>query len=317
MTALPAWDLACFSYLAHAQILHVARYPAADRGAPVDRSRTSLAGDGPITATVASSLGLRTVLVSNAVGDDLTGQAVTAQLHASRVEAPLCGRRPAATPHLTVITDALGTRTWFADLAHVHDSLHHADKSPLARARLAYIDCYTVIAPLAARAIDTAATANVPLLLNLGNDPIHPAVADAALRATVLAVQTGLPEDQIDQADPLARDTLERLRPQAAIVTLGAHGAIALTRGRGTRLHVPARQVRVTDTHGAGAAFSAALAAAYLDGHDQAAALDRACAAGTAHCTTSSATVPASTAPTACAAVTLPREEVPLCSPTT
>ncbi|MFE0680642.1 carbohydrate kinase family protein [Streptomyces sp. NPDC058961] len=303
------WDLACFSYLAHAQILHVPRYPAADHGTLVERSRTGLAADGPITACTAAALGLRTTLVANQVGDDPAGVSVTNQLRAAGVEVQASRHRPAVTPHLTVITDTFGTRSWFAELAQVHDSLHYADMSPLGRARLAYIDAYTVIASSAARAIDTAASRDVPVLLNLGNDPIHPSIAKAVGRARIVAVQTGLPENQADDADAVARDILDRLRPEAAIVTLGALGAIALG-GDGDRHQVHARAVRVADTHGAGAAFSAGLAAAHLDGQDLKSMLARACAAGTAHCTSPQTTSQHSVTPR-------PRNEVPLCSPTT
>ncbi|MFB7645737.1 PfkB family carbohydrate kinase [Streptomyces sp. NPDC056084] len=304
------WDLACFSYLAHAQILHVPRYPAADHGTIVDRSRTGLAADGPITACTGAALGLRTTLVANQVADDPTGTAVADHLRAAQVEVQASSRRrPLVTPHLTVITDTFGTRSWFAELAQVHDSLHYADMTPLGRARLAYIDAYTVIASSAARAIGTAASRDVPVVLNLGNDPIHPAVAEAAGRARLVAVQTGLPEDRADDADAVARDILERLAPEAAIVTLGALGAIALG-GDGDRHQVHARAARVADTHGAGAAFSAGLAAAHLDGQDLKGMLARACAAGTAHCTSPQTTSQHSVTPR-------PRNEVPLCSPTT
>ncbi|GGY13543.1 carbohydrate kinase family protein [Streptomyces xanthochromogenes] len=283
MSPIARWDLACFSYLAHAQILHVSRYPSADHGATVDRVRVSLAGDGPIAACTAAAQGLRTTLVANQVGDDLPGMSAATMLRTAGVGVQVTRRRPAVTPSLTVITDGLGTRTWFADLAHVEDSLYYADMSPLARARLAYIDAYTVIATSAARAISTAAQAHVPVLLNLGNDPIHPDIAEAARRAHLVAVQTGLPEAQAHQADALARSIADQLRPAVAVVTLGSLGAVAQTK-TGEPHRISAHPARIVDTHGAGAAFSAGFAAAHLDGADLTTTLRAACTAGTDHC---------------------------------
>ncbi|MEU1311019.1 carbohydrate kinase family protein [Streptomyces cinnamoneus] len=280
----PAWDLACFSYLAHAQVLQVERYPQADHGTEVDSRWVSLAADGPITALTASALGLRTALVANGVGHDPAGETVRHQLAAARVHHAAPDQGAAArTPNMTVITDRAGTRTWFADLTHAYASLHRADTRPLAHARLAYVDCYQVLADDAATAIKSAATARVPLLLNLGNDPLHPAIEHAARGAALYAVQTGLPEQHHDRADATALELMERLNPYAVVITLGARGAWARTR---TECHrVPTRQITVANTHGAGAAFSAGLAAAYLDGCDLPTSLHRACAIGTDHCT--------------------------------
>ncbi|WP_055612217.1 carbohydrate kinase family protein [Streptomyces phaeochromogenes] len=279
------WDLACFSYLAHAQVSHVARYPEANQGAEVTRTFSSLAGDGPIIAQDCAARGLRTALVANQIGDDPTGRHTRQRLAAVGVHYRASpGSAPRRTPHLTVITDDASTRTWFADLTHAYASLHQADTSPIEQARLAYIDGYTVIADAAAGALLAAAGAGVPVLLNLGGDRLHPKLHQAARQAHVFAVQTSLPEFQAQDADDTARSLLTELGAHAAVVTVGALGAVAVTRT--TTHQIPARKVDVVHTHGAGAAFSAALAAAHLDGHDLPTALHLAGEAGTAHCTT-------------------------------
>ncbi|MET8979403.1 PfkB family carbohydrate kinase [Streptomyces sp. NPDC004539] len=284
-TPRPRWDLACFSYLAHAQVLHVTRYPDADQGTEVGWTFPSLAGDGPLVARACAQRGLHTVLVANQTGQDLTGQQIRQTLETAGVHhRPGPGPAPDHTPHLTVVTDDAGTRTWFADLTDAHTSLHLADTTPLSTARLAYIDGYTVIADAAANALRATTAGGTPVLLNLGGDPLHPRLRAAAGHAHLYAVQTSLPEPRSHEAEHLARTLMAELRPYGAVVTLGALGAYALTRTSWHR--VTAAKTDVTHTHGAGAAFSAALAAAHLDGHDLPAALHHACAAGTAHCTT-------------------------------
>ncbi|WP_433358862.1 PfkB family carbohydrate kinase [Streptosporangium sp. CA-115845] len=277
-----AVDLACFSYLAGARLLAVDRYPAADTGTEVHSVTHSLAGDGPITAITASKLGLRTALSANHVGADTTGVALLSQLDAAGVHHRLSPRARTTTSELTVVTDLAGTRTWFAHLAQAYIGLADADLTALTRAKLAYIDCYQVLTTGAARAISAAAHAGVPLMLNLGGDPLHPDIQRAASHGHLAVVQTSLPEQQAHLADEVADDLARRVAPDVILVTLGSQGAIA--HQPGARHRAPAGKGPIAHTHGAGAAFSAGFAASYLAGHDILTALHHACRTGTAHC---------------------------------
>jgi len=275
-------DLGCFSYLARARILRVDQYPEPDTGAEVLGVLDALAGDGPITAVTASALGLTCALAANNVGDDPAGHQLLQHLDRADVRHRLTATDADPTPELNVITDRAGTRTWFAHLAQAYTALGEADLTVLTAARLAYIDCYRIMTAAAVRAIDTAVRAQVPLFLNLGGDPLHPAVAHAAAEGDLVAVQTSLPTHRTGQAHDLAEHLARTLRPVAALVTLGPQGAIART---STAVHQsPAGQGRPRHTHGAGAAFSAGFAAAYLAGHDLPTALTAACRTGTDHC---------------------------------
>lgn len=285
MTSAAGIDLACFGYLAYAQVTTVAAYPAANSGAQVVQVSPSLAGDAPITALTARRLGPRVHLVSNRVSVDPPGQAVLDVLDTASVthQAVPSAAPGLGTPQLTIVTDQAGTRTWFAWLGNAVDQLATIDLSPLSMARLAYIDCYRIIDTQAAAAI-TASRA--PLLLNLGGDPLSDAVAEAASRRHVAFVQTNLDERDADHAEELAAELFSHLNPQTAVVTLGRLGALGFTSTGAFR--VPARQVPVRHTHGAGAAFSGGLAHAYLTGATARQAVHAACLTGTARCTTTS-----------------------------
>jgi sugar/nucleoside kinase (ribokinase family) len=280
-------DLACFSYLAAAQILRVDTYPAADGGAVVDATAAAIAGDGPLVAFTGTGLGLRTGLISNSVGADLSGRRLLEELDGAGVEHRIRTTASNATPQLTVIADNT-TRTWFASLQWAYADLLAVDLSMLSEARLAYIDCYQVITDAAARCI-TAAEA--PLFLNLGGDQPAAAVTAATAGRTVQAVQTNLSENAADTAEDLANDLYTKFhQPAAVIVTLGRLGAIARTRHGLHRAEAP--KVVVTHTAGAGAAFSAGYAHAVLAGADVDSALAAACRAGTEHCTSPASLVP-------------------------
>lgn len=114
----------------------------------------SLAADAPITALTARRLGATVHLVRNPGRVDPTGQAVldapdTATVSHHAVPGSAAG---SGTPQLTIVTDAAGTRMWFAWLGEAVDQLIAVDLTPLAVARLGYIDCYrTLDAPAPGR----------------------------------------------------------------------------------------------------------------------------------------------------------------------
>lgn len=283
LTPATGSDLACFGYLAYAQVTTVAAYPAANTGAQVSQVFPSLAGDAPIAALTARMLGSTAHLVSNRVSLDPAGQAVLDMLDTAGVthQAVPSSATGLGTPQLTIVTDEAGTRTWFAWLGNAVDQLATADLTLLRTARLAYIDCYRIIDSQAARAI-TASRA--PLLLNLGGDPLSPAVAHAARQRHIAFVQTNLDERDAGRAEAVAADLFAALDSEAVVITLGRLGAYAHTASGPFWIEAP--QVAVRHTHGAGAAFSGGLAHAYLTGATARQAIHAACQAGTSHCTT-------------------------------
>lgn len=272
-------DVMCLSYLAAVDVLEVERYPRPNHGALIRRTHASLAGDGPLVAVTATALGLTAGVIANPVGDCPTGRAVLAVLATHNVTPAPPTHASAVTPRLTVVTDDDGTRTWFADLADALSDLTTVDLTPLTTARLVYLDCYRVTADAAIRALRTL-DPQQPLHLNLGGDQPDPRLPDLT-RHRPIVVQTSLDEAVADQAPALATELHQRLRPHTAVVTTGAHGAVAHT---GTRLHRHTPVLGpVGPTHGAGAVFSAAHIHARLAGADTSTALTAACETATRH----------------------------------
>jgi len=283
MTPATGPDLVCFGYLAYAQVTAVAAYPAANTGAHVIQVFPSLAGDAPITALTARKLGSTCHLISNRVSLDPAGQTVLDMLDSATVTHQAVPSQAAGlgTPQLTIVTDDAGTRTWFAWLGNAVDQLTTADLSALGTPRLAYIDCYRIIDGPAAAAITAS---EVPLLLNLGGDLLSDTIAEAASRRHIAFVQTNLDERDAGNAQALAIELHERMRPETVVVTLGRLGALGYTATGPFWAEAP--RVPVRHTHGAGAAFSGGLAHAYLVGATARQAVHTACLTGTRHCTT-------------------------------
>jgi sugar/nucleoside kinase (ribokinase family) len=266
----------------------VATYPDANHGAMVDETAASIAADGPLTAVTASGLGLHVGLVANQVGGDPAGCRLLDWLDSADVRHTIRAEPATCTPQLTVIADAAGTRTWFASLHRAYDELRTVDLSLLACTRLLYVDCYRVLKDAAARAV--AAAGGTGLLLNLGGDPLDEDLVAAAAGQQILALQTSLDEAAASDAEALAATLFDRLRPDAAVVTLGRLGAVART---STGVHrAAAPHAVISHTHGAGAAFSAGYVHALLTGADAEAALRAGCRTGTAHCASPAAVVP-------------------------
>lgn len=275
-----ALDLVCVSCLADAEVLRVASYPRANGGAVVERVDASIAADGPLTAITAAQLGMRVGLVANAVGTDLAGQRLLEHLTRLGIRHTIAAVADTPTPRLTVVVDDTGTRTWFASLQRAPAELQTANLHLLTDARLIYLDCYRVLTGAAGRALTTAT--GTPLLLNLGGDLPDDSIIAVARDRRITAVQTSVDETDACDAEDVAAYLFERMRPDAAVVTMGRLGALARTRTGVYRAAAP--PVVVTHTHGAGAAFSAGYAHARLAGADVESALRAACELGAAHC---------------------------------
>lgn len=207
----PCLDLVCFSYLAYARVLRIARYPDANGGAEVTEILHGIAGDGPMVAAHAAALRLAAGLVANAVGDEPEGRLALGYLDRHRIAHSIEVRPGADTPTLVVLSSRAGKRAWFAHLPGVRDILMQVDAVLLRRGRLAYVDGYPVIEEAAIRVVGLAHQAGVPVFCNLGGAPPSSRLAAALRGARLAVVQTNLDEANADQADALAEDLYTEL----------------------------------------------------------------------------------------------------------
>ena len=168
--AVPGGPLACFSYLAAASLWTVGKFPTANHAATVQTIEESIAADGPMVAATLAAMGQPSLLLANSVGNDRNGDRVHAWLHRHQVKTTAEQAVGMATPQIVVVGDDHHTRTMFPYLPGVADELGHIDLAPLASASFTYIDGYGFMGKAAARAIQVAKAANVPLLVNLGGD---------------------------------------------------------------------------------------------------------------------------------------------------
>ncbi len=228
MSAQPN-PVVCVSYLAHAALWKVPRFPQANHGAEVLTIENSIAADAPMTAAVLVALDVPAVLLANDVGDDTSGAEVHAWLQRHGITTTAKATAKAVTPQIVVVADNEGSRTWFPFLPGVADSLASLDLSSIGCASFVYIDCYQLIETPAIRAVQAARAAGVPLLLNLGGSAFSDTVAAEVCGHPRLVVQTNVDDDAHRDARQLAATLRSATNAQWAVVTAGASGVTALS----------------------------------------------------------------------------------------
>jgi sulfofructose kinase len=221
-----------------------------------------------------------TAMLATRLGDDLTGDAIRAELAAEHVDlspsTPVTGRR---SPVSAVIVDPAGERM----LISYADPAMPADPGWLPAALPARVGAVlgdTRWEEGAARLFALARSAGVPGVLDGDRKPLLAESLEAP--SHIAFSETGLAE-LTGKGDP--EEGLKALSSRVGwiAVTSGARGVHVLSAGRVT--HHPAFPVKAVDTLGAGDTWHGAFAFALADGMDEARAVRFASAAAAIKCT--------------------------------
>ncbi|MEV4600326.1 ribokinase [Amycolatopsis sp. NPDC049253] len=254
----------------------------ADLVVPVDRrpagGETVLGGDtvlspggkGANTAVAAGRLGADVALLG-AVGSDPYGALLRDSLSGAgvRTEHLRTVDRPTGIAYITVTPD--GENSILVSPG-ANSALTPADITSEALADVAVVVLsLEVPLPTVEHAVRRAAAAGATVLLNLSPAAQLSPETLGALDVLLVNEHEAAYLLGSDDADP--RKLLD-LGPRAAVVTLGAKGAVVVAADGVTEVASP--KVEAVDTTGAGDAFAGALAAALADGADLAAAARRA-----------------------------------------
>jgi sugar/nucleoside kinase (ribokinase family) len=241
---------------------------------------TEQPGGQVATALLAARrLGLSAALVGR-VGEDAAADAVLAPLAAAAIDLSEVQRVPGArTQSAMILVDrASGERTvlWYRD-ARLALSAEDVPLDLVRRARALLIDAGDPAASLAgARA---ARDAGIPVLLDADTD-------DPGLGELFAAVDYPILSEELAAARfggiEAALDALIAAGARGAVVTIGRGGCVA--REGETRLQLPAFDVPVVDTTGAGDVFHGSFAVGLLEGRSLAANLRRCNAAAGLAC---------------------------------
>ncbi len=274
-------DVLCLGTITPARVLVVDSLPQWNTGAVWTQGAEFVSDDAAIVAGLLAGWGVSTELAGSALGDDDAGQRTARMLRDMGVAGIFRLRSDIETPFEINISDASGGRTYYWNRApETLATLEEADLSSLEGARLMYADWYD--APYNLRAMEMAKGLGVPVMLNLEHGHADSdALATMLPKSTIAQAVTNASQSGGDAAAVV--ELLLRSGASTALVTLAAGGVIG---ARGDEMiHVSAPKLRALDTCGAGATFSAAYIAKWLEEADFEPALRFAVAAASLKCT--------------------------------
>lgn len=242
-------------------------------------------GKGGNQAVAAAYAGASTSLVA-CIGDDDDGHALVADLDAAGVDTSRVAVTAGVPTGAAFVFVAQGGEN---SIVVAPGANHRIDPRAVASAVVELLDdggVLVVQAEISADAVTTAMDSAVRqggrAILNLA--PYRELPAHAIALADPLVVNeaeasglVGAPVRGVIGARDAAEELLKRAR--SVVVTIGAHGAVVGSSAEVT--HVPALEVRVEDSTGAGDAFTGVVAAGLSAGHGLLTAVRRGVVAGT------------------------------------
>lgn len=251
----PKWDVVCFGFLTHCQLLLVDQMPPQNGGALVLDSVETVGDDAAIVASILTKWSVPVRFISSPVGKDYHGEKVREHLEAWGIDTCQRISTESTTPFEIAILDPSGARTYFQrrELSALAE-LKPPSATQLAGAGLLYVDWYD--GPTVVEAMETAFSQGVPVFLNLESQYDKQSLLTGLLR-NVSICQVSMDEpDASGSSYGVARSLISQ-GVDTALVTRGADGCVVARAGEA--YCVPPPPVKIVDCYGAGAAFSAGI----------------------------------------------------------
>lgn len=253
-----------FGMLTPVAIMVLEKLPKRNTGAVVKEVNEFVFDDAAIVACLLRQWDVPAAMIGTAVGNDLRGRALAAQLEAWGVQGNVRFTDEYKTPLEVNVSDKDGARTYFWQRTpQILNTLDTADLSPLHGSKILYADWYDGDHTL--RAMDEATQLGVPVFVNLEHGHKDASVLKKfAERATFCqavtdAAQLGGRQALLGTARKLLKSGI-----QTAIITLARGGCLVAQGKEIVRVYAPS--VKAVDACGAGATFSAGFIYGYLKG---------------------------------------------------
>jgi sulfofructose kinase len=253
-------------------LLIVPRFPAYAGKVPFEREILSPGGQVASAMVACAKLGLRVKYIGT-VGDDERGRIQMESLQGSGINLDhVQVRRNCANQSAYIIIDqSTGERTvLWARAECLRLTPESIEPEQITCARMLHIDGHDT--PAVARAAAIARANGIPVTVDV--DTIYHGFDKVLPNVDYLITSSEFPVQWTNEHDPFK--ALEMLQAEygmrVAAMTLGAHGALALTGGK--FVYSPAFVVNCVDTTGAGDVFHGAFCYAVLQGMPMREALD-------------------------------------------
>jgi sugar/nucleoside kinase (ribokinase family) len=283
----PEYDVAGIGLNATDTVIKVDRFPAYGGKVPFHGEFISTGGQVASAVVACARLGLRAKYIG-AVGDDERGRLQLESLRAEHIDVEHVRRRAncATQTAFIVIDESTGERTVFWNRPDcLRLTPEEIGREQIVRARLLHIDGHDT--PAMEHAARIAHDAGIPVTCDVdtvyaGFDRVLPCVDYLISSSEFPARWTGI-EDPFGALEAIRG----RFGMKLAGMTLGAHGALALTEDG--FVYSPAFVVDCIDTTGAGDVFHGAFCYSVLQQMPIAEALDFANAMAALNCTAAGA----------------------------
>jgi sugar/nucleoside kinase (ribokinase family) len=249
-------DVVCFGVLSAMRVATVEEYPKADSGAAISSLMELICADAAITCVALDGLGCRVGLISNDVGNDPDGRDLLDRFKGTDIVTTVTLLGDVSTPFCLTVVDGDGNRTWFRFNSNAPESLLAVDLGLVCETDILYVDVYPEIWQASVRAIDCAFELGVRIFVNLSEHIPNEEVGQR-LHQGVAVTQGAAAGQSVEHARVMAQTFFDSYSPSLCVLTTGRHGVI-YTNHSGT-YHLPAHVVKVANTSGAGAIFSAGL----------------------------------------------------------
>lgn len=261
---MPEFDLVGVGLNATDTLLILPKFPAYAGKVPFESEILSPGGQVASAMVACASLGLRVKYIGT-VGDDLRGQVQIESLRGLGInldDVEIRANCPNQTAYI-LIDRTTGERTvlWSRpDCLRLEPESITAEK--IACARMLHIDGHDT--PAVARAAEIARRHGIPVTMDV--DTLYHDLERVLANVDYLVASSEFPVQWTNERDPFQALTLIRKEygMRMAAMTLGAHGALALTDEGFT--YSPAFVVNCVDTTGAGDVFHGAFCYAVLEG---------------------------------------------------
>jgi ribokinase len=258
-------------YNAFDVVVPVRDYPSADEKCEVPGMFLGGGGPGATAALALARLGAAVKFITP-LTDDLPGQLQRQELLAAGVDLSLCPTITGCESPKAVILveEAKGLRTIFWSRGDVPTlGSYHANSESLDEVDLLYTDGHE--AEVSLQLARVARARGLPVVMDAGS--VRGGSAELVASCTDVVSSRGFAPELTGCPDPVeALLALRDMGPERVAMTFGVDGALGLVNNR--PLPVPAFDVPVRDTTGAGDAFHAGYAFARANGLDFRACLD-------------------------------------------
>ena len=253
--------MTCLGSLSPAEVYTIDNPLDWDKGSEWTARADFLSEDAVIVAISLNTLGWKSSLITNRLGNDILGENVVAELRRLGIEGEFVLDPSIDTPYEIVISDKNGGRTYiWSRKVDVLSTMEESDLSVMTGSKFVYADAYDW--PYNAPGLKQANNLGIPVLLNM-EDLAYIDKCGLDVYSIATTVQVSLTGDLSENFVLNWVDEALAFGVRDVIITRGEQGAYYISKA--VRASVSAPNINLVDANGAGAIFASGFLSGYLN----------------------------------------------------